>query len=149
MQRQAEPDNGAGAGAVEVLICDDTEAMRVLLRLVIGQRASLRVVGEAGDGEAAIVEATRLQPDVILLDLAMPKKTGLQALSELRLAAPAAKIVVFSGFSAESVAEDVIALGAARYLSKGADIDEINDAIEEVAARTTPAALASPGAAAE
>lgn len=152
MPRRAEMSNGAspsGTGTVGVLICDDTEAMRVLLRLAIGLRPSLRVVGEAGDGEEAIVEATRLQPDVIMLDLAMPRKTGLDALSELRVVAPASKVIVFSGFSTESVADDVIARGAARYLSKGADVDEINDAIEAVAAETAPAALVTPGAAAE
>ncbi len=133
--------NGAsssGRAAVGVLICDDNEALRALLRAVIGLRPSLCVVGEAGDGNAAIVEATRLQPDIILLDLAMPRRTGLDALSELRQVAPAAKIIVFSGFSTASVVEEVIELGAARYLSKGADPDEINDAIEEVAAQTTP-----------
>lgn len=131
--------NGAspsGSAAVGVLICDDSEALRELVRAVIDLRPSLRVVGEAGDGNEAVVEATRLQPDVILLDLAMPLRTGLDALSELRLVAPAAKIIVFSGFSTASIAEEVIELGAARYLSKGADIDEINDAIEEVAAQT-------------
>lgn len=131
--------NGAspsGSAAVGVLICDDSEALRELVRAVIDLRPSLRVVGEAGDGNEAVVEATRLQPDVILLDLAMPLRTGLDALSELRLVAPAAKIIVFSGFSSASVAEDVIGLGAARYVSKGADPDTINDAIEEVAAQT-------------
>ena len=72
-----------------------------------------------------------------MLDLAMPRRTGLEALSELRRVAPAARIIVFSGFSAASVADEVIALGAVHYLSKGADVDEINDAIEAVAARTS------------
>ena len=140
--------NSSGGATVGVLICDDNEAMRVLLRAVIGLRRSLQVVGDAGDGEAAIVEAKRLQPDVILLDLAMPKRTGLDAIQELRQVAPRAGIIVFSGFSTASVADDVIALGAARYLSKGADVDEINDAIEEVAAQPllrTPAAAAALG----
>jgi len=79
--------------------------------------------------------------DVILLDLAMPRRTGLEALPELRQVAPAARIIVFSGCSAASVADEVIELGAVRYLSKGADPEEINDAIEEVAALTTLAAL--------
>ena len=129
--------NGAspsGRAAIDVLICDDNQPLRAVLRDVIGLRPSLRVVGEAGDGNEAIEEAARLQPDVILLDLAMPRKTGLDALPELRQVAPAAKIIVFSGFSTASVADEVLALGAARYLAKGADIDEINDAIEEVAA---------------
>jgi DNA-binding NarL/FixJ family response regulator len=112
-----------------------------LLRAVIGLRPSLRVVGEAGDGNEAIAEATRLQPDIIMLDLAMPRRTGLDALPELRQVAPAAKIIVFSGFSAASVADEVIALGAVHYLSKGADVDEINDAIEEVAAQPTSDAV--------
>jgi DNA-binding NarL/FixJ family response regulator len=132
--------NGAGpsaGGPVGVLICDDTEAMRVLLRLAIGLRPSLRVVGEAGDGNEAIVEAKRLQPDVIMLDLAMPRLTGLQALSELRRVAPAARIIVFSGFSETSVIEEVLELGADAFLAKGSDVDEINDAIEAVAATTS------------
>ena len=61
----------------------------------------MRVVGEAADGNEAIVEAIRLQPDVILLDLAMPNRSGLEALPELRRVAPNAQIVVFSGFASE------------------------------------------------
>ena len=139
--RRTEMNGGAtisGRAAVGVLICDDSEVLRTLLRAVIGLRPSLRVVGEAGDGNAAIAEATRLKPDVILLDLAMPRRTGLEVLPDLRRVAPAAKIIVFSGFATASVAEEVIELGAARYLSKGADPDEINDAIQEVAAQTMP-----------
>ncbi|MEP6976863.1 MAG: response regulator transcription factor [Thermoleophilia bacterium] len=130
--------NGANpsvSAAIDVLICDDNQPLLALLREVIGLRPSLRVVGEARDGNEAIVEARRFQPDIILLDLAMPRRTGLDALPELRQVAPAAKIIVFSGFSTASVVDEVLALGAARYLSKGADIDEINDAIEEVAAQ--------------
>jgi len=141
MPRRTEMSNGAdpsGRAAVGVLICDDNEGMRALLRVVIGLRPSLRVVGEAGDGNEAILEAKLLQPDVILLDLAMPRCTGLEALSELRRVAPAAKVIIFSGFSTASVAEEVVALGAVRYLAKGADPEVINDAIEEVAAQTTP-----------
>jgi DNA-binding NarL/FixJ family response regulator len=123
--------------AIGVLICDDSDAMRALLRVVVELRPSLRVVGEACDGNEAIVEAARLQPDVILLDLAMPRRTGLEALSELRQVAPAAKIIVFTGFSMAVVGDEVIELGAVRYLSKGADHDAISDAIEEVAELTT------------
>ena len=83
------------------------------------------------------MEAKRLQPDVIMLDLAMPRWTGLEALSELRRVAPAARIIVFSGFSESSVIEEVLELGADAFLSKGSDVDEINDAIEAVAARTS------------
>jgi DNA-binding NarL/FixJ family response regulator len=134
MSNGASPSEGA---AIDVLICDDNEPLRAVLRDVIGLRPSLRVVGEACDGNEAIEEAARLQPEIILLDLAMPRKTGLDALPELRQVAPAAEIIVFSGFSATSVAEEAIALGAAHYLSKGAGIDEIDDVIEAVADRAS------------
>jgi DNA-binding NarL/FixJ family response regulator len=133
-------DNSLKA-AIGVLICDDNEAMRALLRVVVELRPTLRVVGEAADGHDAIREATRLQPDVILLDLAMPRRTGLDVLPEIREKAPDAKIIVFSGFSTASVAEGAIDLGAIRYLTKGADPEAINDAIEEVVAEATPGAL--------
>src|SRR6266446_10900100 len=90
---------------IEVLLCDDSEAMRALLRVVIGLEPSLHLAGEAVDGHDAIREATRLQPDVILLDLAMPRRTGLEVLPELRVVAPDAKIIVFSGFSTASAGD--------------------------------------------
>jgi two-component system invasion response regulator UvrY len=117
-----------------VLICDDNVAMRVLLGVIIDTAHGLRVVGEAGDGDVAVLEATRLQPDVILLDLAMPNRSGLEVLPDLRLVAPDAQIVVLSGFAEATVAEEVLALGARTYLQKGADPDTIIATIQSAAA---------------
>jgi DNA-binding NarL/FixJ family response regulator len=128
---------------ISVLICDDNEAMRALLRVIVELRPTLSVAGEAADGPDAIREAARLKPDVILLDLAMPRRTGLEVLPELRRVAPEARVIIFSGFSTASVAEEAIDLGAVRYLTKGADPEAINDAIEDVFAETRAGALAS------
>lgn len=125
--------NGSEIG---VLICDDVDAMRRLLGFVIGLQAGLRVVGEARDGNEAVAEAARVQPDVILLDLSMPRRTGFDALPEIKHVAPAARIIVLSGFSAATIEADVLALGAERYIEKGASPDMIVAAIQEVAAQT-------------
>src|SRR5712671_2192405 len=106
-----------------VLICDDLAMMRGMLRALVDVIPGMSVVGEAADGEAAITEASRLQPDLILLDLAMPVLSGLDALPRLRLVAAGAKIVVVAGFSTETVADEVLARGADRYLEKGTDLD--------------------------
>jgi DNA-binding NarL/FixJ family response regulator len=126
----AKPTTGDPAGGV--LICDDHEQVRGFLRQIVDGTPRLRVVGDASDGHEAIVEATRLQPDVILLDLAMPNLNGLEALPELRRVAPAARILVFSGFSTANVAELVLARGAAAYLEKGARPATIIATIEQV-----------------
>lgn len=123
-----------GDTAAGVLICDDNHAMRTLLGVIVGNSLRTRVVGEAGDGNEAIAEAIRLQPDVILLDLAMPNRSGLEALPVLRRIAPAAQIIVLSGFARAAVAEQVLALGAASYLEKGAHPDTIVATIEQALA---------------
>jgi len=123
-----------GAAAAGVLICDDNEAVRALVGLIVDRAAGLTVVGEAADGNEAIVEATRLQPDVIMLDLAMPKLSGLEAIPALRRIAPRAQIIVFSGFATASVAAQVLALGAVSYLEKGANPDTIVATIERALA---------------
>lgn len=105
--------------------------MRTLLRVIVETSLDMLVVGEAADGKEAVTEAARLQPDVILLDLAMPIRSGLEALPELRQVAPDARIVVFSGFAGSIVAEQVVGLGAASYLEKGAHPDTIVAAIEQ------------------
>ena len=138
MTNGAAADGDTPAG---VLICDDNDAIRTLLATVVGNDPGLRVVGEAADGNDAIVEAIALQPDVILLDLAMPKYSGLDALPELRRVAPDARIVVLSGFTSANVAEEVLALGAASYVEKGADSAAIVAAIRQVLA---PPSLAKP-----
>ena len=138
MTNGAAADGDTPAG---VLICDDNDAIRTLLATVVANDPGLRVVGEAADGNDAIVEAIALQPDVILLDLAMPKCSGLDALPELRRVAPDARIVVLSGFTSANVAEEVLALGAASYVEKGADSAAIVAAIRQVLA---PPSLAKP-----
>jgi DNA-binding NarL/FixJ family response regulator len=107
--------------------------MRVLLGVTVELRPGLRVVGEAADGEQAIAQAERLQPDVILLDLSMPRRTGLDALPEIKRVAPDAKVIVISGFVSSMIAADVLARGADRYMEKGADPETIAAMIEEVA----------------
>lgn len=126
--------NAALDGSVGVLICDDVESMRVLLGVTVELRPGLRVVGEAADGEQAIAQAERLQPDVILLDLSMPRRTGLDALPEIKRVARDAKVIVISGFVSSMIAADVLARGADSYIEKGADPDTIAAMIEEVAA---------------
>lgn len=121
--------------AIGVLICDDVDAMRELLRVVVELRPGIRVVGEARDGNEAIAEAKRLQPDVILLDLSMPVRTGLDALPEIRVVAPEAKVIVLSGFLASTTAPKVLEIGASLFIEKGANPEEIVAAIEEVAAK--------------
>ena len=130
MSNGAAPDDGA----LGVLVCDDNAAMRALLNVIVGGSPGLAVVGEAADGNEAIAAATRLQPDVILLDLAMPNRSGLEALAELRYVASAAQIVVLSGFALAAAADEVFALGAAAYLEKGADPETIVATIENAVA---------------
>ena len=133
--------------AVRILICDDYAPMRALLRVIIEEHPGFSVVGEAANGEEAITEAKRFQPDVVLLDLAMPRMTGLAALQAIGRVAPAAKVVIFSGFSMASVGTDLIALGAVSYLQKGASPEAIAEAIEAAAALPPVTPLAAlPGA---
>lgn len=125
-------DLQAGSGTT-VLICDDSPAMRSLLSVVIELRDGMSVAGEAADGNAAVTEAERLQPDVILLDLSMPHRTGLEALPDLTRVAPASKVIILSGFAA-SIVEGEIDGSVAAYLQKGCDPDGILAAIEEAVA---------------
>ena len=132
---------------VTVLICDDNAAMRTMLGVVVDSSPGLRVVGEAGDGNEAVAEARVRQPDVILLDLAMPNRSGLEAIPDIRAVAPNTRIIVLSGFAAAAVADEVLALGAASYVEKGAHPDAIVASIEHAVSDTqaSPIALTVPG----
>lgn len=118
---------------ISVLICDDVPALRELLGTALALSPEIEVVGEAENGEAAIVEAERLRPDVMLLDLAMPVMDGLEALPKIRTISPNTRVVVLSAFESRSMAPQALRLGAAAYVEKGADPAELAQLIEEVA----------------
>lgn len=132
-QQPVEPD------AVErperrVLVVDDAEDLRVLLRTRLERSPLMTVVGEAGDGVTAIEMAERLQPDLVLLDLAMPRMDGLDALPQIKAAVPDARVVVLSGFNEERLAEKARAAGADRYVVKGGSLRALVGMLEELLA---------------
>ena len=125
-------DEPYGRGtAPSLLICDDNEGIRALLAEIVGRSLGIQVVGECADGNEVVLMAEQLQPDVILLDLAMPGADGFEALPKLQQVAPDARIIVFSGFAGPAVAERLLALGATSCLQKGAPADTIMATIYE------------------
>jgi DNA-binding NarL/FixJ family response regulator len=108
-----------------VLLVDDAEDLRDVLRLKLERHQGYEVVGEAGDGAEGIELARRLQPDLVLLDLAMPRMDGLEALPLIREAAPAAQVVVLSGFNENTMAQRALAAGARDYVVKGGSLKEL------------------------
>jgi two-component system, sensor histidine kinase and response regulator len=109
-----EPD----VRVVRVVVVDDTPALRALTRAVL-DGTGFEVVGEAGDGLAGVNVATELEPDLVLLDLAMPVMDGLEALPRLRAALPHARVVIVSGFERRAMESQVLDAGADAYLQKG------------------------------
>ena len=107
--------------------------MRIVLRAVLEEDGEFVVVGEAGDGEEAVTEVGRLQPDVIVLDLSMPVLDGLEAIPRIEEVAPDARIVVFSGYAAERMAPFALGRNVKGYVEKGRALEELRDAVREAA----------------
>lgn len=119
---------------LRIVLVDDTADLRLLLRIALESQPGYEVVGEAGDGVAG-VELIRLeQPDLVLLDLAMPIMDGLEAIPLICRVSPRTRIVVLSGFEAAGMAASALTAGAHAYLQKGATPDEIIALVSETAA---------------
>jgi CheY-like chemotaxis protein len=121
---------------VRILLADDYHDLRGLMRFQL-ERAGYVVIGEAADGQEAVAMAAELAPDVIVLDLAMPRMDGLQALPTLRETVPDSKVIVVSGFANGLMADRVLAAGASRFAEKGVGMDLVRlveDVVSEEAA---------------
>jgi CheY-like chemotaxis protein len=112
---------------IRVLVVDDTQDIRLLVRIGLGLEPDLEVCGEAVDGIDALEQAERLQPDVILLDLGLPRMPGLEALPLLQELLPDARIVVFSA----DVGAGAVALeaGADAFVPKGSPPERLAEAL--------------------
>jgi len=115
--------------AIRVLVVDDHEVVREGLRTFLALQDGMEIVGEAGDGEAAVREAERLKPDVILMDLVMPRLDGVGAMRELRRRLPAARVIVLTSFADDERLLPAIRAGAAGYLLKNVPPRELARAV--------------------
>jgi NarL family two-component system response regulator LiaR len=117
---------------IRVLVVDDHEIVRKGIRALLSREHELEVIGEAGDGEEAIDQAHRLRPDVILMDLVMPKFDGIEAIKQIVAQQPQARILVLTSFAADDKVFPAIKAGALGYLLKDSGPAELVQAIHQV-----------------
>lgn len=118
---------------IRILLCDDHLLIRASLKSLIGEFPSVQVVGEAGDGREALEHAGKLQPHVVLMDIAMPGLNGLEATRRLVKDHPQVRVVMLSMHADESHVLQALRAGASGYVLKGSAPRELEMAIEAVA----------------
>lgn len=119
---------------IRVLLADDHPMVRTGLRLVLERRGDICVLDEAADGREAVDLAVRERPDVVLVDLDMPRLNGVRVISELRRLVPGARCLVLTMHEDDAHLFDALEAGAAGFLVKGAAGDEIERAVRAAAA---------------
>jgi DNA-binding NarL/FixJ family response regulator len=122
--------------SIRVLIADDQELVSTGFRMILSAHEDIEVVGEAADGAAAVEHALRLRPDVVLMDIRMPRMDGIEATRKI-LADPRAgdaRVVVLTTFDADEYVYEALAAGASGFLLKDGPADELLRAVRVVAA---------------
>ncbi|HEX5017106.1 MAG TPA: response regulator transcription factor [Actinomycetes bacterium] len=121
-----------GGDPIRVLVVDDHALFRRGLEMVLAQEDDIEVVGEAGDAVAAVDRAAELLPDVVLLDVRMPKGSGIEACVQIKEVAPSARIIMLTISDEEADLYEAIKAGATGYLLKEISIDEVASAVRAV-----------------
>jgi NarL family two-component system response regulator LiaR len=117
------------ADPIRVLVVDDHAVVREGLRVFLDLQDGIEVAGEAADGEEALAAAERLRPDVVLMDLVMPRLDGVSALRALRERLPGARVIVLTSFLDDDKLLPALRAGAAGYLLKNAPPQELARAV--------------------
>ncbi len=122
------PDN-----AIRLLLAEDIEILRKGLKVLLAGHPHLEVAGEAADGVEAVRMAMELKPDVILMDLSMPRMEGAEAIAEIKRRIPQTGILALTAYMEPDLVKKTLAAGADGYLLKNVKSDELAMAIEKVA----------------
>ena len=115
-----------------VMVCDDQPGFREIVSTVLDLEPGLVVVGEAANGQEAVDLVEALRPDVLVLDVAMPVLDGLEALPLIRAASPETKVVMLTGFASDTFRNRAREGGAALFIEKGANIQDVVEAVAGV-----------------
>lgn len=118
---------------VGVLLVDDHEVVRVGLRSLLNREPGIEVVGEAATAESAVAEAIRRRPDVVVLDVRLPDRSGVEACREIRSAVPGTHVLMLTSYADEEAVLASVVAGASGYLLKQIGGRELVRAIEAVA----------------
>ena len=118
--------------AIRVLIVDDHTIVRKGIRALLAEIEGIEVVGEADNGQEAIAQAETLHPDVILMDLAMPKMDGIEAIRQIKASQPESRILVMTSFAADDKVFPAIKAGALGYLLKESAPEDLVQAIRQI-----------------
>jgi DNA-binding NarL/FixJ family response regulator len=122
--------------SIRVVIVDDHPVVREGLAMLLAEEADIAVVGQAADGDEAIALATRLQPDVVVMDLVMPTVDGVAATRSLSAAGVPSRVLVLTSFAEDDRVRDALQAGAVGYLLKDVRQPELLRAIRDAAAGT-------------
>jgi DNA-binding NarL/FixJ family response regulator len=117
------------ADAITILVVDDHAVVREGLRTFLGLQEGFEIVGEAADGDEALERAEQLDPDVILMDLVMPKRDGVSAMQMLKARAPRSRVIVLTSFLEDDRLLPALEAGAAGYLLKNSQPAELARAV--------------------
>jgi DNA-binding NarL/FixJ family response regulator len=119
--------------SIGILLVDDHAVVREGLRALLDQQDDFEVVGEAVSGDAALVEYARLKPDIVLMDMKMPGRNGIETVAALVELDPQVRVLMFTSFAEESQVRDALDAGASGYLLKDAIGDDLLRAVRAVA----------------
>lgn len=114
---------------IRVMVVDDHQMFREGLRALISGEQDMEVVGEAANGSEAIEIARKLAPDVVVMDMKMPVMNGIEATRHLVKELPGMRVLVLSMYSSSHLSESILEAGAAGYVLKGCDFEELAAAI--------------------
>ena len=119
-------------GRIRVMVVDDHSIVRDGLKHVLEQSGEFEVVGQAGDGEEAVRVAAEVSPDVVVMDIMMPRKDGVEACREIMESAPETRVVMLTVASEETAVLEAVAAGATGYLQKETDRERLLSTVRGV-----------------
>src|SRR6185295_12600720 len=116
---------------ITVLLCDDHTLVRQGIRALLATAHDIAVIGEATNGNSAVSEAKRLNPQVVLMDIAMPGLDGMAAIQRIAVEVPTAKVLILTSYDDDQTVRQAAASGAAGYLTKESASEDLLQAIRE------------------
>ncbi len=124
-------------GKIRLLIVDDHEVVRLGLRMLLEAEEDMTVVGEAANGDEALRLASQLRPDVVVMDIRLPGRSGLEACKAIRQRHPRTQVIMLTSYLSEELVTQAIRAGAAGYVLKNIDSQELVEAIRSAYAGRT------------